>query len=262
MAAHPTLVDPLVLGPAPASARGPAGPAAGPPAPARVGWRERLAARGGTRRWWWLRLGRRVLGALLAAAAVALTVRLAFPPPAPVGVLVPTAARDLPAGHRLTAADLTVRRWPGPDAPSRPASVASLAGRPLVVAVRAGDPLPAAAVVGPALVDGLADGRVALSIPDVPPLVAQAASAGDRVQLWAGERLVSWDAVVLARGEDAGGGGPVPAPALGPGSGSTGDGGTGGTLLVSLTRTDVERVQAARGGSPDPRPIVVVLRSR
>lgn len=252
----------MAPGPRAGSAGGPARPDAPPPAGARVGWRDRLAARGGTRRWWWLRLGRRVLGALLAATAAALTVRLAFPPPPPVGVLVPTAARDLPAGHRLAAADLILRRWPGADAPPRPADPAALAGHPLVVGVRAGDPLPAAAVVGPALVERLPPGRVALSVPDVPPLVAQAASAGDRVQLWAGDRLVSRDAVVLARGDDTGGGGPLPATVAGSGAGQAGGGGAGGTLLVSLTQADVEQVQGARGGSPDPRPIMVVLRAR
>src|SRR6185312_14383647 len=79
-------------------------------------WAQRLLPpgwRGPGRRAVWRRARlRRVLAATCTAAAAWLAVSAFLPDPAPVGVPVLVAVRDLPAGHRLGAADVRVDRWP------------------------------------------------------------------------------------------------------------------------------------------------------
>lgn len=124
---------------------------------------------------------RRVLAALLTAAAVAAGLR-AVAPPAPERVAMTVAARDLPAGATVTAADVaTADVDPGtvPDGAVRTAVGSVLAG-PL----RRGEPVTDARLVGPSLTLAHPD-LVALPVRLPDGAMAGLLAAGDRIDLYA-----------------------------------------------------------------------------
>src|SRR5690348_16126697 len=101
--------------------------------PGGLGWRRAL-------------LLRRVLAVALAVAALVLG--LSPTGRAPV-VPVVVAAAAVPAGGRLTPADLAVREWPAELVPAGAAhEVAAVDGRALVAAARVGEPITDARLAG------------------------------------------------------------------------------------------------------------------
>jgi Flp pilus assembly protein CpaB len=165
----------------------------GLPTPARLVDRLRPVRRAVLRR-------RRLIAALLTGIAVAAGVHAAAgPAPATVPVLV--AARDLPAGARIGAADLeTVRFAPG----SAPEAVADdPVGEVLAAPLRSGEPVTDVRLVGPELTAGRPDlVAVPVRLPD-PGMVALL-DVGDRIDLLAtdpqagGATAVATDVPVLA----------------------------------------------------------------
>jgi Flp pilus assembly protein CpaB len=165
----------------------------GLPTPARLVDRLRPVRRAVLRR-------RRLIAALLTGIAVASGVHAAAgPAPATVPVLV--AARDLPAGARIGAADLeTVRFAPG----SAPEAVADdPVGEVLAAPLRSGEPVTDVRLVGPELTAGRPDlVAVPVRLPD-PGMVALL-DVGDRIDLLAtdpqagGATAVATDVPVLA----------------------------------------------------------------
>ncbi|HEU4911824.1 MAG TPA: Flp pilus assembly protein CpaB [Actinomycetes bacterium] len=139
-----------------------------------------------------VRRHRRLLAAGLLAGSVALGMNAVAPPPPPsTPVLV--AAHDLTAGQQLDAPDVaTVRMDPGTVPDGALADEKDVHGRTVVSAVRRGEPLTDLRLVGPAAVDGLGPGLVA-----VPVRVADA----DEVRLVRPGDLVD----VLAAGADGAG---------------------------------------------------------
>ena len=126
---------------------------------------------------------RRAVAAALAGVAAWLVVS-AFPPdPSPAGVPVVVSVRDLPAGHRLSASDLRVDRWPSG---VRPASALQDPSRAvdatLGAGLGAGEPLTASRLRGPGLLTGL-PGLVAAHVPLTDPGAAALVHAGDHVDL-------------------------------------------------------------------------------
>ena len=176
---------------------------------------------------------RRLLAAALAAVAVATGLHAATaPPPATMRVLV--AARDLPSGAVLAAADLrTVGFAPG-SVPS--GAVADPAGRTLAAPLRAGEPVTDVRLVGPALTDGYPGlAAVPVRLPDA--AMADLLTVGDRVD------LVSADpqggAATLVASD-------VPVLALPPGEGEVGATGLSGRLVVvGAPPGDVPRIADA-----------------
>jgi Flp pilus assembly protein CpaB len=165
----------------------------GLPTPARLVDRLRPVRRAVLRR-------RRLIAALLAGIAVAAGVHAAAgPAPATVPVLV--AARDLPAGVRIGAADLeTVRFAPG-SAPE--AAADDPVGEVLAAPLRSGEPVTDVRLVGPELTAGRPDlVAVPVRLPD-PGMVALL-DVGDRIDLLAtdpqagGATAVATDVPVLA----------------------------------------------------------------
>ncbi|MGZ5398362.1 MAG: RcpC/CpaB family pilus assembly protein [Nocardioides sp.] len=148
---------------------------------------------------------RRPLAALCAGVAVAAGVQAAAAPPPPT-VEVMTAARDLPAGHVLGAADLRPLPMP-PDAVPE-GIVEGDVGSTLAAPVRAGEPITDVRLVG---------GDLAAAHPDLTTLPVRLPDAGlaglldpgDRIDLIAtdpqagGSRVVASDALVLATPPDA-----------------------------------------------------------
>jgi hypothetical protein len=143
---------------------------------------------------------RRLIAALLTAVAVAAGVQ-AVAGPAPPTVPVLVAARDLPAGAELAAADLeTVRFAPG----SAPAGVArDPVGQVLAAPLRRGEAVTDVRLVGPELTEGQ-PGLVGVPVRLPDPGMVALLDVGDRIDLVAtdpqagGASVVAADVPVLA----------------------------------------------------------------
>jgi pilus assembly protein CpaB len=152
-----------------------------------AGGRRVALARFGARVGGWPR--RLLVGVLLlGAAAIALR-----PDPLPSAALAPgapsttivVAARDIPAGQVLTAADLRTVDLPTAIAPSHAArSAATLLGRVAVGPMRRGEPVTDARIVGPGLTAGLAaDEAAAVPVRLADPETAALVRVGDRIDV-------------------------------------------------------------------------------
>lgn len=155
---------------------------------------------------------RRVLAGALALTAGLLLLRPdapTEPAPAAAGTPVVVAARDLPAGTALAAADLRAVGLPPAAVPSGAArEVRAVAGRVLGGPVRRGEPLTDARLLGPGLTAGL-DARESTAVPIrlADPDTATLVRAGDRVDVLGtpvqgepGGAAAGGDAVVIATG--------------------------------------------------------------
>ena len=143
---------------------------------------------------------RRPLAAVLVALAVLIGLRTTVGP-GPATVEVPVASRDLAAGARLTASDVSMASWPADLAPS--GLTASVAGQVLAAPLRAGEAITDLRFVGSDLARAHPDLTVLpLRLPDA--AVVELLEAGDRVDLSAvdpetGEsRDLATDVLVLA----------------------------------------------------------------
>lgn len=144
--------------------------------------------------------GRRVLCGLLLAAAVLVLVSVVRPP-APATTRALVAVRDLPAGHRLTAADVRGVAWPADTALPGALTADAVTGTLLVAPIRSGEPLTGSRVRAAGSWSGVAEGQVVVSVPVAPGSVAQLVQPGDRIDLYDGAsgRPIGTDlAVVLA----------------------------------------------------------------
>lgn len=195
---------------------------------------ERLAA--ALRRSGWRRtaLLRRAAAGLLAGLALVLALM-----PRERGSPVVVAARDLPSGTALVAADLTQTTWPTALVPAGAVRAPpAAAGRILLGAARAGEPLTDVRLVGPDTPSRLTgrpdDAAVPVRLPD--PDVAQLLAPGSRVDIVSpgpedGRPVVlAADAAVLTV---------LAAESDGPGSAR------GRLVLVALPRAAAARVAAA-----------------
>jgi pilus assembly protein CpaB len=124
---------------------------------------------------------RRLLAAVLAAAAAAFGLAAARPHPRGVPVLV--AARDLPGGTTLGAADVGVRTLPVRAVPD--GAVRRAAGRTLAAPVRRGEPLTDVRLRGGTLLDDAEPGMVATPVRLADAAVVRLLHTGDRVDVLA-----------------------------------------------------------------------------
>jgi pilus assembly protein CpaB len=181
--------------------------------------------RGSGRRAVWRRARlRRCLSAGLVGLAAWLVAGAVVPDPAPVGVPVLVTVRDLPAGHRLTASDLRVDRWPEQ---IRPASALEGPGAAvdatLTSGLGAGEAVTTSRLRGSGLLSGLPAGTVAAHVPLTDPGAAALAHAGDHVDLISSPSgtILGQDVIVLAVDASEGdtspgltGGGDAPRPGI------------------------------------------------
>jgi Flp pilus assembly protein CpaB len=132
-----------------------------------------------------------------------------LPQAAPRGVPVVVVARDLVAGHVLTADDLAVADWPVDLSPAGAvADPATLVGRALGAGMSRGEPLTPARVRGPGLLTGAQDRLVAAHVRLADPAMAAMATSGDHVDLISpAGKIVAADVVVLAVDSLSAGGG-------------------------------------------------------
>lgn len=122
---------------------------------------------------------RRPLAALLVALAVLVGLRTTVGPgPATVEVLV--AARDLPAGERLTSGDVSIARWPADLAPA--GLTGAVAGRVLAAPLRQGEAITDLRLLGSELALAHPELTVMpLRLPD--PAAVELLRVGDRIDL-------------------------------------------------------------------------------
>jgi Flp pilus assembly protein CpaB len=129
---------------------------------------------------------RRLLAAGLAAAAIACALTV-LQPPAAATVRVVVAARDLPAGTTVRAADLRVARFaPGTAPDGSLARTDDAVGLVLAAGVRAGEPFTDLRFVGrPRLQDLASDGLVATPVRIADAGAARLVRTGDLVDVLA-----------------------------------------------------------------------------
>lgn len=122
---------------------------------------------------------RRPLAALLVALAVLIGLRTTVGPGPPT-VEVPVASRDLAAGERLEADDVSMVRWPTDLAPA--GLTGAVAGQVLAAPLRQGEAITDLRFVGSELAQAHPDLTVMpLRLPD--PAVVELLEVGDRVDL-------------------------------------------------------------------------------
>jgi pilus assembly protein CpaB len=193
----------------------------------------------------------RALAAGLVAAASAVGLRALAPTPA-IGVPVLVAARDLPAGHRLTGSDLRVARWaPGSAPDGAQAQASALLGRISAGPLRRGSALTDADLLGPGILAGQPAGLVAVPVRLADPAAALLAHRGDQVDVLAATSFttVVSRAVVLVEpfvpsesGSSTGSG--LLAAGAGGDSGAIDPGGA--LLVLGVTASDAQRLARAQ----------------
>ncbi|GGK81658.1 SAF domain-containing protein [Ornithinimicrobium pekingense] len=197
---------------------------------------------------------RRLLAALLAAAAVGGTAYAALGRPPEGGVAVVVATREVPVGAVLSSGDVTVRRLPPDAVPvaalSEPAEVV---GRPAAAVLSEGEALTRHDVRTGSLLAGQPEGSVAVWLPLADPAVAEALSAGDRVDVHSpvdGRRVVE-DVLVVAVRSGASSS-----------SGLIGGGGLAreaGGVWLALSSEHAAAVAAARGADPSGAALLLAV---
>ncbi|KQP27287.1 SAF domain-containing protein [Aeromicrobium sp. Leaf272] len=125
---------------------------------------------------------RRLLAAVCTGLAVLLTVVAVRQPGDTVTVAV--AAADLPSGHALTDADVTVARLPRTAAPTRVLTdVETLLGRRVGGPMRAGEVFTDARVLSAGTTDQLPEGHVVTTLRLADAAATQGLRVGDRVDV-------------------------------------------------------------------------------
>ncbi|WP_265443740.1 SAF domain-containing protein [Flexivirga meconopsidis] len=182
---------------------------------------------------------RRVLAGLLLAVAVACVVSAVRPADPPTRA-VTVAARDLAAGHRLTAADVREVRWPAGTAQPGAVTASTAPGRVLVAPIRAGEALTTSRVRGTRSWAPAPAGDVVISVPADRSGLAAVLQPGDRVDVidTAQGATVADRATVLTTV------GPTAGSAAGPLSGSAGAE-RSGQVLLAMPAGDARQVGTA-----------------
>ncbi|MCU1538447.1 MAG: hypothetical protein JWP82_2798 [Humibacillus sp.] len=212
-----------------------------PPARRTLNARQRLARRN---RW------RRVAAAVLAGVAAVVTLAALAPRVSgESGRAVLVAARDLPAGAVVTAADVEVALRPAATVPGTGlTSAAQAVGRVTTTPLTSRDVVTADRLVGDGLLRGQPVGSVAMTVPVLD--VGDATRPGARVDLYAtatGETAAT-DVVVLAVRRPSEAASPLAA-------------GGGPQLTLALPAVDAARVARSLGGLDGGQGLVVAVRA-
>lgn len=112
----------------------------------------------------WRAKYRRMIAALLAGIAAAMTILFFAPHMEPTRSIV-VAARDLPTGHHIAAADLaTVNLASDAIPPSSTRRFEEITGQQLAVPIEQGSPIPKSSLLGPDLLTGAPPGTSAVPV--------------------------------------------------------------------------------------------------
>jgi Flp pilus assembly protein CpaB len=198
-------------------------------------------------------VARRLLSATLAAAAVLGCVAVARAPEGGAQARVLVAVRDLPTGHRLSAADVAEQSRPMAFAPAVALRHAdSVTGQRLAGPVGAGEVLTAGRMLGSGLLAGRPAGEVAMHVAVTDPGATSMVRPGDTVDLLSADG----DAVVRGVTVLAVSGGAEASPsglALTPGSGAG--------LVVAVASGEAGRLASAPPDTLGGAALTVVLRN-
>jgi Flp pilus assembly protein CpaB len=179
---------------------------------------------------------RRLLAALAAAGAVAAGLQAASAPPQPTTTVL-TAARDLPAGSVLDAADLTETEFAPDSVPTGTLRSAGAAvGRTTAGPVRAGEPLTDVRLLSGSLLAGY-PGSVAVPVRIGDPGAVALLRVGDRVEIVAADPQGRRPAELVASR--------VPVVAIPRRSTSSPGMVTGGLIVVATTEETAQRLAQA-----------------
>ncbi|SOC54006.1 SAF domain-containing protein [Ornithinimicrobium cerasi] len=195
---------------------------------------------------------RRVLSALLAAAAVAGLGRLAVDRPVAGGVPVVVATTQVAAGTVLGAAVLEVRHLPGEVIPAGAVGeVAQVVGRPAASVLSAGEVVTGHDVGASELLTGHGGSTRAVYVPVPETVVLDALGAGDRVDVHSpvDGSVVAADVLVLSVHRGSGTG------SWTPGVGTV----TGGGAWLAVGTVTATDVAAARGSDPAGGALILSL---
>lgn len=136
----------------------------------------------GRRARWHRARARRVLSALLVAAAVLVGWQALAPSPTDTQ-RVPVLAHDLPAGHRLTPDDLTTAQWPAEVALPGLVTRTDAVGRVLTAPIGHGEPVTASRVRAARDWPGLSSHTILLGVPVTSAQLATAVRPGDHIDI-------------------------------------------------------------------------------
>lgn len=198
-----------------------------------------------------------MLAALLAAVAVGGTAYAALGRPREGGVPVVVATREVPVGAVLASGDVTVRQLPPGAVPSAVVGdPADAVGRPVAAVLSEGEALTVHDVGTASLLQGQPAGSVAVWLPVPDTAVAEALSAGDRVDVHSpvdGRRVVEDVLVLAVRSGGSGGSGP---PGL---MGAAALAREGGGVWLALSKDRSTELAAARGADPAGGALLLAL---
>ena len=173
------------------------------------------------------------------------------PPPASIEVLI--AARDLPAGATLTAADLATTTIPTSGGPPVALGVddrAAAVGRSLVGQMAAGELVTRTRFVPREAAEGVPAGRVAVHLVLADERAAAQLSAGQRVTLYPAAGGPPWTRRALILGVDS-----LPDP-TGCAGGFTGATPAAPGLTVALTPEEADAIHAGQRANEGPIPVL------
>jgi pilus assembly protein CpaB len=189
---------------------------------------------------------RRLASAALVATAVAVGL-FTVSVKAPAGTAALLASHDLGAGAMLGANDVEVVSRPAGQLPSGALKASGeVVGRVLASAARKGEVLTDVRLVGPALVDSLAPGKVAIPVRVADAEAAALVRPGDHVDVLVAvegttaAQTVVTAATVLARPEVTGAGSLL----------GSGDDGRGGLVVLGVLRQDAGALAGAAALGP------------
>lgn len=199
---------------------------------------------------------RRGLAAVLAAVAAGGTAYVALVRPVEDGAPVLVATREMPVGAVLSADDVTVEQRPTGTTPaSALRDPAEAVGLPVSAVLVQGEVLTDHDVRTVSVLQGQPSGSVAVWLPVPEAAVAEALSAGDRVDVHSpvdGRAVVEDVLVVAVR---PGGTGRDGAGLIG----TTGLSSDGGGAWLALSRGEAEALAAARGADPAGGALLLAL---
>ena len=189
---------------------------------------------------WWRGMCRRVAAALLVGVAAWLAYSSLVPDTPAADALV--AASDLPAGHRLTAADVTVRRTdPGLLPKTAVTEAATVVGQRLGSSLGAGEVVTTGRLRPAESLRNLPTDQRALHVPLTDPGTLGLVRGGDRVDVVdsTSGRVVGPDVLVLS----------VDAPAEAGGGLAAQGASTAGGVVLAVTTAELAPIVSAASGS-------------
>lgn len=184
---------------------------------------------------------RRLAVAVALALAVGLTVQALRPSP-PAGIPVVVVRHDLPAGHRLTPADVVRRAVVRDDVPAAAArDPTDVTGRRVALPMRAGEVVTDVRLLGPGLLSAYGPDAVAVPVRIPDAAAVRLLRPGDRIDVLAADADSAQDPAAGARPVAV----DVPVLTVPPPDPDAGGSSEGGLVVVATTAPGAQTLAAA-----------------